>query len=195
MMHPMTRLAQLGDRKGFGVAATRPLPAGTIVWVRDALDQRIPRDQARALGPLFRETLRDYAFWEADGDLILCWDHGRYVNHSCDANCLGGGFSFEIAVRDIAEGEELTDDYGTFGFAHDIDCACEAPRCRGRLRATDRAALTPEWDAQLAHAILRVHDVPQPLWPLVRDVAEVEAALADRGALPGHRYRGVVAAK
>lgn len=189
MMHPHTRLAHISDRKGFGVIATRPLPAGTIVWVRDSLDQRIPRDQARALGPLFRNALRTYAFWESDGDLILCWDHGRFVNHSCEANCLGGGFEFEIAVRDIGEGEELTDDYGTFGFAEDILCACGAESCRGRLRSTDLREMAPQWDARLVASLARLPTVEQPLWPLVFDKARVDQVLADPAALPGHRRR------
>lgn len=35
------------------------------------------------------------------------------VNHSCEAPCLGSGYEFEIAVRALLPGEELTDDYGT----------------------------------------------------------------------------------
>lgn len=188
MMHPHTRLAHLGESLGFGVVATERIPAGTIVWVMDPLDQRIPRERARALGPLYRRLLRTYAFWESDGDLILCWDHGRYVNHSCESNCLGGGFTFEVAVRDIEPGEELTDDYGTFGFAEDITCACGTPSCRGTLRRTDRAAMAPIWDARLVAALAHFGAVEQPLWPLVADKEVLQRALADPGQTPGHRF-------
>ena len=38
----------------------------------------------------------------SDGISILCWDNARFVNHSCEPNCLTGGFDFEFAIRDIA---------------------------------------------------------------------------------------------
>ncbi len=187
MIHPHTRLAHVSDRIGLGVIATKPIPAGTIVWVRDALDQRIPRSQAETLGPLFRDAIRHFTFWEADGgDLMLCWDHGRYVNHSCEANCLGGGFEFEIAVADIEPGEQLTDDYATFGYASDVQCGCGAPSCRGLVRRSDSVTMAPIWDARLLVATTKLHSVAQPLWPLVMDKATVERAVSDTAALPRH---------
>ncbi|MCB9679389.1 MAG: SET domain-containing protein-lysine N-methyltransferase [Alphaproteobacteria bacterium] len=188
MIHPHTRLAHIGEPIGFGVVATRPIPKGTIVWVRDPLDQRIPRDQARSLGPLFRDALRHYTFWEVErGDLILCWDHARYVNHSCEANCLGGGFEFEIAVRDIEPGEELTDDYATFGYASELPCQCGAPTCRGLVKRSDAMEMGPVWDARLIAAMARLSAVEQPLWPLVEDKARVDQALRDPRKTPLHR--------
>lgn len=188
MMHPHTRLAPISDDVGLGVVATHKIPAGTIVWVLDPLDHRIPRAQAEALGPLFGQAFRHYAFWEhGDDELVLCWDHGRYVNHACDANCLGGGFRFEIAVRDIEAGEELTDDYATFGYASELQCRCGSPLCRGTVAGRDAARLGPSWDARLASALTRLGSVAQPLWPLVVDKVQVEAALRDPAFLPKHR--------
>lgn len=186
MIHPHTRLAHVSDRIGLGVVATRPIPAGTIVWVRDSLDLRIPKARAHELGPMYRDSLKHFSFWEPDGDLILCWDHARFVNHSCDANSLGGGFQFEIAVRDIDVGEQLTDDYATFGYAFEFDCQCGSPYCRGRVTQQDAERMAPTWDARLLSAMTRLRKVDQPMWPLVMDKAEVERTLVEPSALPRH---------
>jgi SET domain-containing protein len=55
----------------------------------------------------------------------------RYINHSCRPNCytdIVGRTIWILAARDIAEGEELTYDYNTGGYAN-IRCLCR-PRCR-----------------------------------------------------------------
>ena len=176
MIHPHTRLAHVSDRIGFGVIATRAIPAGTIVWVPDPLDQRISIEEARRLGPLFQGALRHWTFWEETDDLILLWDHARYVNHSCDANCLGGGFDFELAVRDIAAGEELTDDYATFGYAIELPCACNTSQCRGWVRRSDAVQMGPIWDRRVLRAMAKLPTVDQPLWPLVADRARLNLA-------------------
>jgi len=36
----------------------------------------------------------------------------RYVNHGFNSNCLKTVYDFEIAIRDIQVGKQLTDDYG-----------------------------------------------------------------------------------
>ena len=64
-----------------------------------------------ALPAFYRPYLDRYGYEDARGDTVLCWDHARFVNHSCDASCLAAGNGFEIAVKDIHPGEQLTDDY------------------------------------------------------------------------------------
>src|SRR5262245_44992186 len=113
MMHPSTELRFVDDQIGYGVFATRPIPRGTITWTRDELDRRFTRQDIDAMSPLYRAILDKYTFVDARGEHVLCWDIARFVNHSCDATCLAPGYEFEIAVRDIAAGEELTDDYGS----------------------------------------------------------------------------------
>ena len=46
-------------------------------------------------------------------------DHGRYMNHNCIPNCLKTWMGYEVAVRDIALGEELTNDYANLGMYPD----------------------------------------------------------------------------
>src|SRR3954466_9535827 len=108
MIHPHTELQYIDPRIGYGVVATRFIPRGTITWVSDGLDQVFPAGQKPALPKILEEQLDTYSFRDSDGNYILCWDHARFVNHSCQANCLSADFDCEIAVRDILPGEELT---------------------------------------------------------------------------------------
>lgn len=61
------------------------------------------------------------------------------VNHSCDPNAgvIITGKSVALnAIRDIAEGEEITWDYSTTMFEDDwtMACHCGSPLCRGVIR-------------------------------------------------------------
>ena len=114
MVHPDTELRFVSPAIGRGVFATRDIPTGTITWALDVLDQHFSDEDIRRLPDYDRELVEEYAYIEGRGDHILCWDHARFYNHSCDANCLGVCDDFQMAVRDIAAGEELTEDYGTF---------------------------------------------------------------------------------
>lgn len=60
------------------------------------------------------------------GLYLLCGDHARHMNHSDAPNCgeLHTRFSPEsktVALRDIASGEELTEDYASFEDLDDPD--------------------------------------------------------------------------
>jgi SET domain len=62
-----------------------------------------------------------------------------YVNHSCEPNCglvVNGEQMDVIAIRDIAEGEEITFDYSTDTNLDDgwlMDCCCGSSICRGKI--------------------------------------------------------------
>src|SRR5579863_4738128 len=112
LIHPDSELRFISHEMGYGLFATRAIPKGTITWVGDSLDQIISPARYAQLPALLRSQAFKYSYTNGRGERILCWDHGRFVNHSCAATCLSPGFDFEIAVRDIAPGEEITDDYG-----------------------------------------------------------------------------------
>jgi len=62
-----------------------------------------------------------------------------YGNHSCDPNLWWVG-PYELAARrDIAAGEELTNDYATSTRepAFSMDCACRSTLCRGVVTGDD----------------------------------------------------------
>ena len=52
----------------------------------------------------YQDILDFYAYRNASGNYILCWDHARFVNHSFNSNCLTTAYDFEIAIRDIQPG-------------------------------------------------------------------------------------------
>ena len=107
MVHPNSELRYINDQIGYGVVATRLIPRGTITWVGDVLDQVVTPAQIEQIAPTLRPLFEKYSWINGRGQSILCWDHARFINHSCEASCLSAGFDFEIAVRDILPGEEF----------------------------------------------------------------------------------------
>jgi hypothetical protein len=165
MIHPDTELRFIDSTLGFGVFATRFIRRGTITWVRDDLDQVIAPARVAVLPPPYRDLLDRYTFRNAAGCHILCWDLGRYMNHSCTPSCLGLDEDFEIAVRDLYPGEELTDDYATL-YLQDHErfpCHCGAPTCRGRVGPEDATGQTALWRELQRTALEELSQVPQPL--------------------------------
>jgi uncharacterized protein len=192
MVHPHTEIRFVNPAIGWGVFATRPIPKGTIIWALDALDQRFTPAQVAGLPGAERRQLDIYSYVDARGDSILCWDHARFFNHSCAANCLSVGYDFELAVRDIGEGEELTDDYGTLNPGEPFRCGCASAGCRGQVLPDDFTRLGNEWHEAAREAFFLIPRVAQPLWAVVQDKGEIEAALAvpDRLRSIHHHYRG-----
>jgi len=166
LIHPHTVLRFVDDTIGFGVFATRPIPKGTIVWVRDALDREITPEHVAALDPELAERASRYCYRNRDGHYVLCWDHTRYVNHSFTPNCVTTPYHLEIAVRDIAEGEELTNDYGTLNIVESFEPVDEG-HARKTVEPDDLVRLHAQYDLQLAAAFPCIAAVEQPLLPLV----------------------------
>lgn len=169
MIHPHTELRFINQELGYGVFATQLIPLGTITWVRDSLDQVIAPDRLHWLPPPYRELLDKYTFRDEEGRHILCWDLGRFMNHSCAPSCLGPSGDFEIAVRDIQPGEELTDDYASlFLQSHEsFACHCRSVGCRRHISPADASKQTAVWEALLQPAMKFLSTVEQPLGPLL----------------------------
>lgn len=165
-MHPDTELKWISQEMGFGVVATRKIPKGSITWVQDDLDGVFPPDFPDAINPLTRELLEKYSFRNSKGEHILCWDIAKFVNHSFRSNCLSTAYNFEIAIRDIEQGEELTDDYGYLNLSESFVPADEG---------TDRKVVNPddilryykEWDKALKSVFPLITKLPQPLYVLL----------------------------
>lgn len=199
MIHPDGELRFISQKIGFGVVATRLIPRGSITWVQDRLDRVFTPEQVSALGPMYADMLHKYSYMNVDGDYVLCWDLARYVNHSCSPSCLSAGYNFEIAVRDIHPGEELTDDYASLNLTGSFECCCGTGACRGTVRAEDAVVYADRWDAIMGEAFPPIAQVDQPLWPLVNG-KEIEDALAGRAPVASCRLnlrsfaQGVMAA-
>lgn len=168
MMHPHTELRYINDQIGFGVFATKFIPKGTITWALDDLDQILDPDYFHKIDQYREEILKKYAYRNQDGKYILCWDLGRYVNHSFHANCMGTAYEFEVAIRDIHPGEQLTDDYGTLNIDEPFDCFPEDGTDRIRVYPDDLLRFHEEWDAKVIDSLRNFYEVEQPLYPLIR---------------------------
>jgi SET domain-containing protein len=113
MMRVPVRLAP-SRIHGMGLFALEPIAAGTLVWDFDPpVDQAIPAASLASLPPSMRRFLAIYGYRSGDR-IILCGDEARYFNHSKTPSCCSGRNQETLAKRDIAPGEELTDDYELF---------------------------------------------------------------------------------
>jgi hypothetical protein len=184
MMHPSTELLFVNDAIGYGVFATERIPRGTITWAKCALDRVLSRSEVTALGPAYRGVIDKYAFLDGRGDYVLCWDLGRFMNHSCAPAVLSAGFDIDVAVRDILPGEELTCEYALLNLEEEMTCTCGAPGCRKRLGPGDPTRLMSVWDNRMGAAFADLLRVNQPLWPFVREKDRVSAAARGESPVP-----------
>ena len=180
MIHCDTELRFVHPDIGYGVFATRLIPKGTITWVRDRLDQAFTPEAVEGLPAAYHDIVLKYSFIDAHGRFVLCWDHARFLNHCCEPTCLSAGYDFELAVRDILPGEEITDDYGSLNLEYGFACRCGSPRCRGQIRPGDLLTFAGEWDRLVAEPFSLIRSVPQPLWPFLEERDAVEDALSHR---------------
>ena len=178
MLHPHTELRFISPQIGYGVVATRFIPRGTITWVRCDLDKAFSPRELAEMGPEYQAILEKYCFRDARGDHILCWDLARFINHSCDATCLSPGYNFEVAVRDLEPGQELTDDYGTLNLDTAFQCLCGSKKCRGTVAPEDVMNQADGWDDRVRAVFPNLGQVDQPLWAFVREKRAVKQALA-----------------
>lgn len=182
MIHPHTEIRFINDQKGHGVVATKFIPAGTITWALDKLDREFSPSEFEKLDPLYQNILETYTYRNKVGNLVLCWDNGRFVNHSFKSNCMSTAYDFEIAIRDIEPGEELTDDYGYLNVSAPFE---------GIDEGTDRKVVYPDdlvnfseiWDKQLKENFSKIMLVPQPLKNLITDKLWEKIKLINAGEI------------
>lgn len=162
MIHPDTELRFISDTIGYGVVAKKRIPKGTITWVQDDLDRTFNAADEQKVSPQMREQLEKYAFTNSKGEKVLCWDNAKYVNHSFRPSCMSTAYDFEIAIRDIEPGEQLTDDYGYLNVEEPFEAEDEG---------TDRKVVYPDdllhyhqmWDDTVRDNLASIARVDQPL--------------------------------
>ena len=104
--------------QGVGIFAVEPIPAGTLVSRWTPMVDREFMDCELDWEPGLREFVERYGWRERRS---LLWrvtiDHAKFTNHSKAPNLRhvedAAGDSM-VAARDIAAGEEITEDYSTF---------------------------------------------------------------------------------
>jgi len=130
-------VAHRSPSEGFGVVATRDIPAGSLlcVWGGRVVDT----DRMLALP----EMRRRYAVQIDDDHYLVTPLLGigaaDLVNHSCDPTALLAGADTLVARRDLVPGDEVTYDYATSDANphHGFVCRCGAATCRGRVTGDD----------------------------------------------------------
>lgn len=167
MIHPDTELRKVNETIGYGVFAKRPIAKGTILYVKDALEIEVGPEQFEAMDPQYQAVVNWFSYIDERGVRIVSWDIAKYVNHHCDSNSISTGYGFEIATRDIAAGEEITDEYGIFNLPAPLDCYCGNPLCRGRISQADWAVCGRQWDQRAKAALACFGQADQPLLPFM----------------------------
>jgi hypothetical protein len=168
MIHPKTELRHINDEIGYGVVATDFIPAGTITWALDKLDREFLPSEIEAMDQLYKDILEVYSYRNRAGNYILCWDNGRFVNHSFNSNCFTTAYDFEIAIRDIHPGEQLTDDYGYLNISEPFRAASEGTK-RKVVYPDDLLKYGDIWDKKLKVPFKRIPKVEQPLRALLSE--------------------------
>jgi D-alanine-D-alanine ligase len=133
---------------GYGIAATRDLEPGEIVFRGEERSQRlVTRRHVEATWTEAERALFDRYAYPVSDEVYIIWDRDPAEwapqNHSCDPNTRFEGLDV-IATRRIAAGEELTLDYAEFldATSEPFDCRCGAATCRGRVEGTPGTSVT-----------------------------------------------------
>jgi hypothetical protein len=168
MIHPDTELKFINTEIGYGVVATEFIPAGTITWVLDKLDREFSPFEFQSMEPIYQNILDTYTFRNNNGNFVLCWDNGRFVNHSFNSNCLTTAYDFEIAIRDIHPAEQLTDDYGYLNIAQPFRGINEGTR-RKTVYPDDLLRYYKVWDKKLLKVFDKIPNLKQPLRALITE--------------------------
>jgi SET domain-containing protein len=119
---------------GQGAFAAEPIPARRKIGeIRgESISVRTARQRARGQVRIMIVEVSVYRAIDASQSS----DPLRFTNHSCRPNAVmrirQGRVEF-YAMRDLAQGEEITVNYGETHHEGKLTCRCGAPGCVGRL--------------------------------------------------------------
>lgn len=167
MIHPNTELRFVSESIGYGVFATEAIPAGTIVYVKDSLELVVSPTDYLIHDEAMREVIDKYSYIDPAGNRIISWDFAKYVNHCCNCNTISTGYGFEIAIRDIHPGEQITDEYGIFNLDKEMVLDCGQEGCRKIIRPNDFDDYYQQWDDKIKRVFPTIFKVNQPLMPFI----------------------------
>ena len=139
-----------------------------------------------------KQVVEKYSYIDEKGNRIISWDFAKYVNHCCNCNTISTGYGFEMAIRDIEKGEQITDEYGIFNLEEEMVLVCGEPGCRTKIKPNDFDVYYHEWDKKIKKSIPKLFLVDQPLMPFIEK--ETRRELDDFFNNPD-RYKSVYALK
>lgn len=103
--------------EGVGVFAGAPVAKGTIIWTFDErFDRLLTAADIAELDEQQRSFVERYGYPHPPRPelTVLESDNGRFMNHSDSPNAQFTDPAIGWAIRDIAEGEEITCNYAEF---------------------------------------------------------------------------------
>src|SRR6266404_6362910 len=153
--------------EGKGLFAAEPIAKGEIVAVKGGhiVGREALPELRRRLGPAEIQIAEDLYIApvseeEREGSMI-------FSNHSCEPNIGVSGQIVFVAMREIAEGEELTHDWAmTDDDSESMTCRCGTASCRGTVSGKDwmrpelRSRYAGYFSAYLVEKIRRLESVP-----------------------------------
>lgn len=110
---------------GLGLFAVRDFKKGDRVLEWNDENRYYTKEE---LALLPKELKRYVAFY--DSKYLLIASPERYMNHSCDPNTRTDDSGVDIALRDIARGEEITGDYTNIKTLDGFTCGCGTASCK-----------------------------------------------------------------
>ncbi|XP_069119821.1 histone-lysine N-methyltransferase 2C-like isoform X3 [Argopecten irradians] len=127
--------------QGLGLFAAKDTEKHTMVI--EYIGDLIRNEVANRREVIYEEQNRGVYMFRIDNEVVvdatMAGGPARYINHSCNPNCVAEVVAFDkeskiiiITNRKLTKGEELTYDY-KFDFEdeqHKIPCCCGAPNCR-----------------------------------------------------------------
>ena len=114
-----------------------------------------------------QDQIEKYSYIDERGYRIISWDFAKYVNHCCNCNTISTGYGFEIAIRDIYPGEQITDEYGIFNLETPIPLLCGEKNCRKEVRPEDFDLYYQVWDEKIRNSLTKIKNVDQPLFGIL----------------------------
>ena len=163
MLHPDTTLKFVNHIIGSGIFANEFIPRGTLTYVKDSLEIELSPLQFNQQDKAIQSVIDKYSYIDENGHYIVSWDNAKYINHCCEPNTISTGYGFEIAIKDIYPGDEITDDYGIFNLEQGFSCECGTSNCRKRILPEDIDNHHKAWDEIIRPALDEFENVQQPL--------------------------------
>ena len=169
MIHPKTELKFINEHVGYGVFATEYIPEGTVVYVKDSLELVISPTDYLLHSEDVQQVIEKYSYIDPQGNRVISWDFAKYVNHCCNCNTISTGYGFEIAIRDIEKGEQITDEYGIFNLTSEMEVSCGMENCRKKITPNDFDTYYTDWDSKIRKSMTHLFAVEQPLMPFIEE--------------------------
>ena len=133
MKETMGLIIRSSDIHAAGCYTTTPVARGTRLV--EYTGPRITKDRG---DEIYEGRPYTYLFGLGNGEMVIDGHSlAMFLNHCCEPNCEteedDHGRVWVMAIRDIAEGEELTYDYCLYDGDGEEPCYCGAAACRGTM--------------------------------------------------------------